>query len=434
MKKLILISAISLLASTSAWAQVNTAEESKPKSKWHLTYDNKYKLKFFGRISADGTFYKGTDYQKVGNGTTISQLAFGGIFSFGERIEGKFELDFSNGSITLLDNFVTYKFTNEFGLRGGNIQESFSMDLLNSFKDLSMMNRAQVVNAFAPGHHLGLQAVFENKQWLLNAGVHFQRSMNSSQKDNYESNYKKGQNEGMSYTARAVWMPQTESKDRGIHLGVAGSYRTPKTDVSKDAEPNIVRYNASESTINKIKFLDTGIINDVDYSLLAGAEIAGYYGPAKFQAEYIHNGVERKNDLKSESFSGFYVQASSLLFGGKQDYNNSRGAFNSPIVSNKGDLELVARFDRIDLNGTNIKGGSSNQYTAGFNYYLNENLKLQFNYSYITHDKYANGAGTAAIGYDAEGNLAYSPADVDLSKGKPKNNYSSFNFRFQLRF
>lgn len=421
-----------VIAMSQSTDQVET--KSKSKSKWHLTYDNKYRLKFFGRISADGAFFEGEDFQKIANGTTISQLAFGGIFSFGERIEGKFELDFSNGKVTLLDNYVTYFFSKEFGVRGGNIQEAFSMDLLNSFKDLSLMNRAQVVNALAPGHHLGLQAVFENNQFLLTGGVHFQRSMVIGQKENSDSNYTKGQNEGFSVTGRAVWMPQNISKEKGFHLGIAGSYRTPKTDVAKDAEPNIVRYRASESTINQIRFLDTGIINEVDYSWLGGAEIAGYYGPAKFQAEYIHSGIERKNDLKSERFSGFYIQASSLLFGGKQDYNNSRGAFNSPIVSKKGDLECVARFDRIDLNGTTIKGGSSNQYTLGLNYYINENLKIQFNYSYITHDKYANANQTAAIGFADNGELTNVLEEVDFTKGKPQNNYHGFNFRFQLRF
>ena len=391
-------------------------------------------MKFFGRISADGSFFTGEDYQKIGNGTTISQLAVGGIFSFGERLEGKLEIDFSNGQVVLLDNFITYNFTKKLGLRAGNIQESFSMDLLNSFKDLSLMNRAQVVNAFAPGHHLGMQAVYENQQWLITGGVHFQRSMLIGQKENYESNYMKGKNEGVSYTSRVIWMPQSKEEYKGLHIGLAGSYRTPKTDVGKDAEPNTVRYSASESTMNKIKFLDTGYINEVDYSWLAGVELAGYYGPFKFQSEYIRNGVKRRNGLKDEQFSGFYVQSSCLLLGGKQDYNNSRGAFNQPFVSSKGDVELAARLDRINMNGHDIHGGSSNQYTLGVNYYVNENLKLQFNYSYITHDKFANANGTAFIGYDTNSKLVSSPDQVDIAKGKPQNNYNSFNFRVQLRF
>jgi len=435
MKKISIIPVIALIAAGNVFSQsIDSVPGSTSESNRYPVYNKQYKLKFFGRISADGGVFTGEDYQKIGNGTTISQLAFGGIFSFGERLEGKFEIDFSNGNVVLLDNFITYKFTKETGLRAGNIQEAFSMDLLNSFKDLSLMNRAQAVNAFAPGHHLGMQAVFENRQLLLTGGVHFQRSMMIGQKENSDSNYKKGQNEGYSYTARAVWMPQNNRKSKGLHLGIAASYRTPKTDVGKDAGPNTVRYSASESTINKIKFLDTGLIGDTDHSLLLGAELAGYCGPFKFQSEYIHNKIKRRNGAGNENFSGFYIQSSFLLLGGKQDYNNSRGAFNQPFVNRKGDVEPAVRFDRIDMNGNTVKGGSSDQYTIGINYYINENLKLQCNYSYVTHDKYANADGTAAIGYKTNGDPAYTVEEADPKKGKPGNNYNAFNFRVQLRF
>lgn len=434
MKNLALLIVVSFLTTGSLMSQNKDLKDANNSSRWNLPYDKNYKLKFFGRISVDGAIFTKEDYQKIGNGTTISQLAIGGIFSFGDRLEGKLEVDFSNGGVVLLDNFITYNFTKKLGIRAGNIQEAFSMDLLNSFKDLSLMNRAQVVNAFAPGHHLGIQGVYESQQWLITSGLHFQRSMVISQKENYESNYKKGQNEGLSSTSRVVWMPQNKHENKGLHLGISGSYRTPKADIGKDTEPNTIRYSASESTINKIRFLDTGFINNVDYNLLAGIEFAGYYGPFKFQTEYIHNRVKRKNGMRNDIFSGFYVQSSCLLLGGKQDYNNSRGAFNQPLVNNKGDLELAVRFDHIDMNSKNVSGGLSNQYTLGTNYYINENLKLQFNYSIITHDKLANANGTAAIGYNSEGKPVSQIKDVDYTKGKPRNNYNSLNFRVQLRF
>lgn len=417
MKKHSLILLIFLCTTSSLSAGNEIEEKTSGTSKWHLSYDSKYHVKFFGRISVDGGIFWGEENQKIANGTTISQLAFGGTFFFGERLSGKFEIDFSNGNLLLLDNFITYNFTKRFGLRAGNIQEAFSMDLLNSFKDLSMMNRAQVVNAFAPGHHLGLQGVYEDKQWLLTGGIHFQKSMVLGNKQNSDSNLRKGQNEGYSLTGRAVWMPQNSSKEKGLHIGVAASYATPKTDVGRDTPPKTVSFSQSESTINKIRFMDTGYITEVNNTMLIGAELAGYYGPWKFQAEYIQQDISRNNGLANESFSGFYLQSSCLLLGGKQDYNNSRGAFNQPLVSKKGDVELALRFDRLDMNGKVIKGGASNQYTAGVNYYINENLKVQLNYYYITHDRFA----------DANGEIIPS----GISSG---NNYNSFNVRVQLRF
>lgn len=99
-----------------------------------------------------------------------------------------------------------------------------------------------------------------------------------------------------------------------------------------------------------------------------------------------------------------------------------------------GDIELAARFDRIDLNGTEVMGGSSNGWTFGVNYYATRNLKFQLNYSYVDNDKYANAFGQAAVGYKSNGEIAYKPEEVDESLGKGGNAYGILGLRIQLNF
>ena len=57
-----------------------------------------------------------------------------------------------------------------------------------------------------------------------------------------------------------------------------------------------------------------------------------------------------------------------------------------------GALELAARYSITNLNdlAAGIKGGQSNQLMLGVNYYPNTNIKLQFNYSYVNLDQFAN--------------------------------------------
>lgn len=403
-----------------------------------LSYTPNYKIKLFGRISADASAYSGASYFKPGNGTTISQLCMGGMFFFGERMSGKFEIDFSNGHVLLLDNFITYNFDKQWALRVGNIQEAYSMDLLTSFKDLALMNRAQAVNAFAPGHHLGVQTAFENSQWLLTAGIHAQRSMLIKHKEVSDGFYRRGVDEGYSYTARAVWMPQDDEKTKGLHVGAAYSGIKPKTsNRNPDPVSDGVRFASSESVLTKLLFMDTGYITGTDRYSLVGTELAAYHGPLKVQGEYLLNTVCRKDGLKDECFHGYYVQASCLLLGGQQDYNNSRGAFNQPRFK-KHDLELALRFDRLDLNGETVKGGLSTQYTAGINYYVNENLKVQFNYAYNKFDKHAdaNGAILPDLGVASGGgyNNPYGGSGDPVKVQYDGNKYNSFNVRVQLRF
>lgn len=99
-----------------------------------------------------------------------------------------------------------------------------------------------------------------------------------------------------------------------------------------------------------------------------------------------------------------------------------------------GDIELAARFDRIDLNGTEVMGGSSNGWTFGVNYYATRNLKFQLNYSYVDNDKYANAFGQAAVGYKSNGEIAYKPEEVDELLGKGGNAYGILGLRIQLNF
>ncbi len=282
---------------------------------------------------------------------------------------------------------------------------------------------------------MGVQANWQRNQFLGTAGVHFKKINGSKEKDYSETNNKAGQDEGISYTGRAVWMVLSKTKESGFHLGGAASYRTPKT-TTGSLMPNTVRYSTTSlSYINKIKFLDTAPIIKVNHDLLLGTELAAFYKAFRFQGEYILNKTYRNENLPTENFSGFYVQAAYLLFGGQQKYSTSHGAFSQPSAGRSwGDVEVAARFDRIDLNGTEVKGGSANGWTLGLNYYATRRFKVQLNYSYVDNDKYASAFGQAAVGYKENGEIAYSGNEVDTTRGKGGNAYGILGVRLQLSF
>lgn len=415
-KQLFAFSTFCLLACTG----VAGAQEPKPflpeVKKESLTFrsdDNKFKLTFNGRIQADGALFFGEDYQPLGNGVGFRRVRLGATASFGERLSGKIEMDLTDGEFSLKDCFIRYAFPNGLSFRAGNFKESFGMAAMTSSADLWFMEKANVISAFAPEYHIGVQGTYERGDFLGVAGVHFKKIDSSKESEYSESNNKKGQDEGISVTGRAVWQPVSADKTKGFHVGVAASYRTPKT--TAGTLPDMVRYSTrSLSYINKIKFLDTAPIANVSHDWLAGAELAGFYKGFRAQGEYIMNNTVRMEGLETEKFNGFYVQAAYLLFGGQQKFNKSRGAFSQPTLGRSwGDIELAARFDRIDLNGTEVTGGSANGWTFGVNYYATRNLKMQLNYSYVDHDKYANASGTA---------------------GEESNAYGILGLRIQLNF
>lgn len=388
------------------------ARDSKPflpeVKKESLTFrsdDNKFKITFNGRIQADGALFFGEDDQPLGNGVGFRRVRLGAAASFGERLSGKIEMDFTDGDFSLKECFIRYAFPNGLSFRAGNFKESFGMAAMTSSGELWFMEKANVISAFAPEYHIGVQGAFQRGDFLGVAGVYFKKIDGIKENENSESNNKKGQDEGISVTGRAVWQPVWADGTKGFHVGLAASYRTPKT--TAGTLPDMVRYSTrSLSYINKIKFLDTAPIANVSHDWLGGAELAGFYKGFRAQGEYIMNNTVRREGLETEKFGGFYVQAACLLFGGQQRFDKARGAFSQPALGRSwGDIELAARFDRIDLNGTEVMGGSANGWTFGVNYYATRNLKMQLNYSYVDHDKYANAAGTTEEGGDAYGIL-----------------------------
>lgn len=421
-----------LVAGISARAQNTVVPELKRETLTLQSADHKFKLSVDGRIQIDGALFHGEDYQPVGNGVSFRRVRLGTDVSFGEHLSGKIEVDFANGSVSLKDTYIQYKFFKGFSLRAGNFKEAYSMETMTSSNDLLFLERANAVSAFAPDRHIGLQGTYSRGSFLGVGGVHFQQIDGSKEKANSDANNKAGYNEGFSVTGRAVWMPHSSEQHKGLHFGLAASYRTPTSDVSADSPDGMEISSSSLSGINKIKFLDTGLITGVSHNWLVGAEFAAYYHGFRLQSEYMQNNTVRKDNLPTEKFNGYYVQAGYLLFGGNQKYSTSRGAFSQPQIGRAwGDVELAARFDRLDLNGKTVKGGEANNYTVGINYYLNRNFKIQLNYSYMMHDKYANADGDALVGKDKDGNATSKPDEV---MGDGGNDFSSWSIRFQLRF
>lgn len=262
LNKLFTITFLSASLLARAGEVATTTEVQKDKKTYHLS-QNDLKLTFGGRIQMDGAMYHGTDYQPMGNGVAFRRIRFSATASFGKYLSARIEPEYTGGAFILRDCFVKYDMLNGFNFRLGNFQEGFSMQTMTSSADFTFIESPNVVTAFSPEHHIGMQAAYAGKYFVGMAGVHFQQVISSAEKANVEQNIMKGNNEGISYTARTVWMPRSADNTMGLHMALAASYRTPKNDVAV-TNINSVRYSSASLTgIDKTKFTDTGVITDV---------------------------------------------------------------------------------------------------------------------------------------------------------------------------
>lgn len=398
--------------------------------------DQDYKVWFDNRVQVDGATFFGlnSDYNRIGNGVSLRRVRFAMKTQLTKDWYGEVDMDMADGFFELKDAIIEYDGLKNWEFKMGNFKEDFSMERTTSSRYLSMIERPMVAQALAPSRHLGVQAAYLRDHFRWSGGMFFQEVAGSEEATNVQDNNKDfGRSQGYSLTTKMGWMPYTRDREKGFYIGGKASYRTPKTDMAT-GEYGCVRYSTRNSTsINRKKYIDTDVIKDVNHSWLYGVEGAAYYKGLKFQSEWIGSHVTAKND--SYNFGGYYFTLGYMLFGGNQHFNVAEGEFTQPGRGKKwGDVELVLRYDYLDLNDKDIYGGSGENYTAGLNFYINNFFKFAINFQHSSNDRYANGKGKLLIGHDASGKPTADYKQAVDPKGKGGVSYNMLAVRFEIDF
>ena len=134
----------------------------------------------------------------------------------------------------------------------------------------------------------------------------------------------------------------------------------------------------------------------------ANAELVMVHGSFTMQAEYLVNSLQdaRLNPLdplgNTAVYHGGYVQCLYFLTGESDHYNKKSGFFervkpaenfffvkDSSGCNNcfgRGAWQIGARYNYLDLNDGALNGGVLQNVTVGLNWFLNPNMKVQWNY------------------------------------------------------
>lgn len=179
--------------------------------------------------------------------------------------------------------------------------------------------------------------------------------------------------------ARVAWLPIRSSiKEEVLHLGINLRYGKPKDGMLQLRS----RPEASPAPF----FVDTGSFAAHSTSMI-GYE--AYYRPDNwlFGSEYwfVHtNSPSTGNPV----FRGGDAAVSWIVTGESRTYNTIGGFFgpvlpkHSVFDGGPGAWELVLRYSNIDLNGGTLNGGRLWRTTPMVNWYLSDNLRLEFAYGY----------------------------------------------------
>lgn len=124
-----------------------------------------------------------------------------------------------------------------------------------------------------------------------------------------------------------------------------------------------------------------------------GPEFALQWGPFMLQAEYaaqfLTDAVDTNGlNVGTVFFHGGYIEALYFLTGEHMSYDRQDGVFGRVTPTHDclgsdngyGAWQIGLRYSFVDLDDKTIQGGQLHNWTAGLNWYLNPNMRIQFNY------------------------------------------------------
>ncbi|MEN8218227.1 MAG: porin [Pseudomonadota bacterium] len=342
------------------------------------TPDGRFSFDLGGRLMIDAAFYD-EDKNPLGDGTEFrrARLELGGTLFKDWGFD--FDVDFSAGRGDVKEAAIFYKGFKPAKITIGHTIEPFSLEGLTSSKHITFMERA-LNNVFLSGRSIGINTQTSGQNWNAAAGIFG---------ESFKADASNEGNEGWSTTARFTYAPIL-SDTRSMHLGIAGSYRTPNSDKQ-------LRIRARpESHITGMRYVDTGTITNVTHSGVYGLEVASVFDAFSLQGEYIRTDINRGDELSEVTFNGWYVYGSWFLTGESRPYNAKKGSFGRIKPKNKGGAwEFAARYSVLELNDGPITGGQEENITVGINWYLNKQTRLLLNYIIVDNDQDANAKGDA---------------------------------------
>jgi phosphate-selective porin OprO/OprP len=184
---------------------------------------------------------------------------------------------------------------------------------------------------------------------------------------------------------RAVWLPNAGSDKPLLHLAVEARFA--------EANNGQLQYRSRPEVFQAQSYaIDTGKFA-ADHANALGVEAYYRPGPLMFGMEYFFNQVS-SSQTNNPLFHGGEIFAAYLFTGEVRPYN-TKGAFFEAVSPARtvfeggpGALEAVLRYSYSDFDSGTIQGGRFWRITPMLNWYLSDNVRMEFTYGYGVLDRF----------------------------------------------
>jgi len=310
------------------------------------------------------------------------------------------------------DANVTLKYLPYIGnLAVGSYLVPFSFDVLTSDRWMDFIERSAAFDAFVPGtndanYTLGARAF----DWNADKTLTYAASASFNNMWDGASGFDFG-NDPM-FVGRVTALPYYDASTDGrylLHVGLDGCAQHCQADPLAVGGPDATQLRSRTALREYLSPLDPSVVStgviDGREQYTGGAELVAQYGPLLLQSEIFCSWVTDDNGSGGAGtdtlfFKGGYADLMYMLTGENRNYNRERAVFERIVpyedyvrmpgeygrACGWGAWQLGARYSYVDLDSMSVHGGVVNEFTAGLNWFLNPNLKFQFNYDYMFRD------------------------------------------------
>ena len=386
---------------------------------------NTVKLSLGARLMADYAHYS-SDRSPMKSGAAIIDARFHSSLSVSDWLFYA-EVDFAYGKFQQKDLFAQYTFPSESAgkhrIKAGYFNDLATMSMNTNLYGYHFMSRAVAVNALAGSHSLGLSHQFISNRFTLHQGVFAENEYNNQISGS----------QGGAFSGRWLYRP-LNGNNQNLHVGLAARYAILGTGkIENDVLKTGMTVSAPFETSVDVsgKFLHAEIPWAKNVFHIGGEAL---YHNARFFArgEYMYKHITKDrpdeklfaaqlgdvwshttleswrnvNPLRSNNFSGGYLELGYLLSGSGYAYSNEDGMLSG--INGKA-LEIVARYSYLNLNdindgdlfsiednkfypvgkgsdypvvSTSVGGGKVHAFTVGLNYSFNKYSQFMLDYTY----------------------------------------------------
>lgn len=350
------------------------------------TPDENFKLRLSGRLHTD---FKAYGSSHPGNSTFYVRRARlcmeGTLYKY---FDFKVESEFGKGtSGRLNDGYLNVRYFPQLQLKMGQYKQPFSLEELTSDNWIDLVERS-LANNLVPSRDVGVMIHGDLFQGVINYGI--------ALCNGYRINQSQDTDDHKDVVGRLVLSPFIRLDNpflKGLHF--AGSFTYGKQESDADEWWKQGEFKTAAGT-RFLEFNDN-VTHDGTRSRY-GTELSWFLGPFSIKGEWMALGMDdlwlgnQKEDFRADAG---YISLSYFLTGEQQPFK--KGIIGRIIPKKNfdphkrtwGAWQLIARYGFLDTERDIFKKGFADPrkytdraeaYTLGVNWYLNDMVRMMFNY------------------------------------------------------